>query len=73
MEDLQGLGFIPNSIVHMDRRVENAAHFRETFDGLAEAREVSQKIDVVHQRNGESLRVRGVILPGPRDNLVQIG
>jgi len=27
--------------------MENAAHFRETFDGLAEARKVSQKIDVV--------------------------
>jgi hypothetical protein len=66
MEDLQGLGFIPNSIVHMDRRMEDAAHFRETFDGLAEARKVSQKIDVVQQ-------CEGVILPGPRDNLVQIG
>ncbi len=50
----------------MDRRMEDAAHFRETFDGLAEARKVSQKIDVVQQ-------CEGVILPGPRDNLVQIG
>ncbi len=51
----------------------NSAHFRETFDGLAKAWKVSQKIDVVQQRQGESLRVRVVILPGPRDNLVQIG
>ena len=53
--------------------MENAPHARETLNGLAEARKVPQKIDVVKQSNRETLCVRGVILPGPRDNLVQLG
>ena len=73
VEDFQSPPLVPNSIVDMDRRMENAAHFREPFDRLTEARKVPQKIDVVQQRDGESLCVRGVFLPGPRDNLVQIG
>jgi hypothetical protein len=53
--------------------MENAAHAGETLNGLAEARKAPQEIDVIKQRNRKSLCVRGVILPGPHNNLVQLG
>jgi hypothetical protein len=57
----------------MERRMKNAPYSRKTFDGLAKARKIPEQIDVVQQCDGESLCVRRVFLPGPRDNLVQIG
>ena len=47
VQDFQDLLFRNDSIVDMEGRMKNTPHSWKSFDGLAEAREAPQKINVV--------------------------
>jgi hypothetical protein len=74
MQDLYDLLLERGSIVNMHQaRMKNVANSRKAFDRLAESRKVPQTIYVIHQGIRESFRRAGMILPGPRENSLQVG
>ena len=73
VQDFNSLLFRKNSIVNVQRRMQDTAHVGKAFDGFAEARKAAEEIDVIQERGDESLGCRRMILPGPRKNVPQIG
>jgi hypothetical protein len=72
VEDFQDLLFLRDSIVDVERRMKNAPHSGKSFDGPAEAGKAPQKIHVVEKCQSEAFRCGRVVLPGPRQDLLQI-
>lgn len=52
--------------------MQNPAHLRKALDWLAQARKTLQQVYVVQQSEGEPLRAGRVILPGPREKLLEV-
>jgi hypothetical protein len=73
VQDFDSLLLREDSIVDMQRRMKDAAHSRKTFDGFAEARKTPEKIYMVQKRGDELLGTGRMVLPGPSQNLMQIG
>lgn len=72
MQDFDSLLFGKDSIVNVQRRMQDTARAGKAFDGFAQARKATEDIDVIQERGDESLGCRRMILPGPRKNVPQI-
>ena len=52
--------------------MKNTVHAGKSFDGFAKARKGLEQIYMVNERGDESLGAGGMLLPRPRENLMQI-
>ena len=52
--------------------MKNSAYSRKISDGATQARKIRQQLYVIQQCKSESLSAGGVVLPRPRENLMQI-
>ena len=72
VQDFNSLLLKKDSIIDMQRRMKDPAHSRKAFDGFAEARKAPEKIYVVQEGGHELLGSCRMVLPRPRENLMQI-
>jgi len=72
VQDFNSLVLRKDSIVDMKRRMKDTTHSGKAFDGLAEARKASENIYVSQKRGDKLFGRRRMVLPEPRENLMQV-
>jgi len=73
MENLDGSPVLIEAVVNKERGMEKPPELMVSLDGSADVRTGLQQVDLVEQLIGELIACFGMLIPGPLENLFQIG